>query len=71
MRHSVKVPVFIGFARYTYIVDRVLARLVGLKPDLQIPHRNFNVANPINTSIMVMIQNRTTTWVSFHPFCSK
>ncbi len=34
-------------------------------------HRNFRVERPISTSIMVMIQNRTTTWVSFQPPTSK
>jgi hypothetical protein len=33
-------------------------------------HLSFSVDNPSNTSIMVMIQNRTTTCVSFQPFCS-
>ena len=31
------------------------------------PQRNFNVDNPNNTNIMVMIQNRITTCDSFHP----
>ncbi|CFO00707.1 Uncharacterised protein [Bordetella pertussis] len=34
-------------------------------------HRNFSVERPTSTSIMVMIQNRTTTWVSFQPPTSK
>jgi hypothetical protein len=29
--------------------------------------RSFNVDNPTNTSIMVMIQNLTTTWFSLRP----
>ena len=33
-------------------------------------HRSFSVERPNNTSIIVMIQKRTTTWVSFQPFCS-
>ena len=31
---------------------------------------SFNVASPTNTSSIVMIQKRTTTWVSFQPFNS-
>jgi len=31
----------------------------------------FKVDRPNSTSRMVMIQKRTTTWVSFHPVCSK
>ncbi|KAG1434920.1 hypothetical protein G6F57_021365 [Rhizopus arrhizus] len=34
-------------------------------------HRNFSVERPISTSIMLMIQKRTTTWVSFQPPTSK
>ena len=34
-------------------------------------HLIFNVDKPIRTRIMVIIQKRTTTCVSFHPFCSK
>ncbi len=34
-------------------------------------HRNFRVERPISTSIMLMIQKRTTTWVSFQPPTSK
>ena len=33
-------------------------------------YRSFNVESPNNTSIIVMIQNRTTTWFSFQPFSS-
>ncbi len=33
--------------------------------------RSFRVVSPTRTSIIVIIQNRTTTWVSFQPFCSK
>ena len=33
--------------------------------------RSFKVVRPSSTSIMVMIQKRTTTCVSFQPFCSK
>src|SRR5262249_31429587 len=33
--------------------------------------RTFNVESPISTSMMVMIQKRTTTWFSFHPESSK
>jgi hypothetical protein len=33
-------------------------------------HLNFNVDKPTSTSIMVMIQKRTTTWFSFQPFNS-
>ena len=36
-----------------------------------IHQRNFKVDKPNNTSIIEIIQNRTTTWVSFQPFCSK
>ena len=32
--------------------------------------RSFNVDNPKRTSIIVMIQKRTTTWFSFQPFNS-
>lgn len=32
---------------------------------------SFNVDNPNSTSIIVMIQNLTTTWFSFQPFNSK
>ena len=32
--------------------------------------RSFSVDRPTRTSIMVMIQNRTTTWFSFQPFNS-
>ena len=32
--------------------------------------RSFKVDNPKRTSIIVMIQNRTTTWFSFQPFNS-
>ena len=32
--------------------------------------RSFNVERPKSTSIIVMIQNRTTTWFSFQPFNS-
>ena len=31
---------------------------------------SFSVASPTNTSSIVMIQKRTTTWVSFQPFNS-
>ena len=33
-------------------------------------HLSLRVANPINTSSIVMIQKLTTTWVSFQPFSS-
>jgi hypothetical protein len=33
-------------------------------------HRSFSVDSPNRTSIIVMIQNRTTTWFSFQPFSS-
>jgi hypothetical protein len=46
-----------------------LARHVSPSPVAR--HRSFNVESPNNTSIMVMIQKRTTTWFSFQPFCSK
>ena len=32
--------------------------------------RSFKVDNPKRTSIIVMIQKRTTTWFSFQPFNS-
>ncbi len=32
--------------------------------------RNFKVESPNRTSIIVMIQNLTTTWFSFQPFNS-
>jgi hypothetical protein len=32
--------------------------------------RSFSVDSPTSTSIIVMIQNRTTTWFSFQPFNS-
>lgn len=32
--------------------------------------RSFNVESPTSTSIIVMIQKRTTTWFSFQPFNS-
>ena len=32
--------------------------------------RSFSVDSPTRTSIMVMIQKRTTTWFSFQPFNS-
>jgi hypothetical protein len=32
--------------------------------------RSFSVDKPTRTSIIVMIQNRTTTWFSFQPFNS-
>ena len=32
--------------------------------------RSFKVERPTRTSIIVMIQNRTTTWFSFQPFNS-
>ena len=32
--------------------------------------RSFRVERPTSTSIIVMIQKRTTTWFSFHPFNS-
>ena len=35
-----------------------------------ISHRSFSVDNPTSTSIIVMIQNLTTTWFSFQPFNS-
>ena len=34
----------------------------GYDLSLLTPHRSFNVDKPNNTSIMVMIQKRTTTW---------
>ena len=34
-------------------------------------HRNFRVDRPTRHKSMVMIQKRTTTWVSFHPDFSK
>ena len=34
-------------------------------------HLSFRVDRPNSTSMMVMIQNRTTTWVSFQPPSSK
>ena len=34
------------------------------------PHLSFSVDRPISTSIMEMIQNRTTTCVSFQPLSS-
>ena len=33
-------------------------------------HRSLRVESPNRTSIMVMIQKRTTTWLSFHPSSS-
>ena len=33
-------------------------------------HLSFSVDSPSSTSIMVIIQKRTTTCVSFQPFCS-
>ena len=33
-------------------------------------HRSFSVERPTRTSIIVMIQKRTTTWFSFQPFNS-
>ena len=38
---------------------------------LEFHQRNFKVDSPISTSMMVMIQKRTTTCVSFQPDCSK
>ncbi len=32
---------------------------------------NFSVESPTSTSIIVIIQKRTTTWFSFQPFSSK
>ena len=37
---------------------------------LLLSYRSFRVDRPASTSIMVMIQKRTTTWVSFQPFNS-
>ncbi len=37
----------------------------------RLDHRIFRVDRPTSTSMMVMIQNRTTTWFSFHPESSK
>ena len=37
---------------------------------LQFHHLNLSVAKPISTSSIVIIQKRTTTCVSFQPFCS-
>jgi hypothetical protein len=34
-------------------------------------HRIFSVDRPTSTSMIVMIQKRTTTWFSFHPDSSK
>ena len=34
-------------------------------------HRSFSVARPASAQIAAMIQNRTTTVASGHPFCSK
>ena len=36
----------------------------------RIIYLSFNVDSPTSTSIIVMIQKRTTTWFSFHPFSS-
>ena len=33
-------------------------------------HLSFSEESPTRTSIMVMIQKRTTTWFSFQPFNS-
>jgi hypothetical protein len=38
---------------------------------LEFHQRSFKVDSPISTSMMVMIQKRTTTCVSFQPVCSK
>src|SRR5690606_39697510 len=47
------------------------ARRIGAKGLGTTVHRNFKVERPISTSIMLMIQKRTTTWVSFQPPTSK
>jgi hypothetical protein len=36
----------------------------------RLSQRSFKVDSPKRTSIIVMIQNRTTTWFSFQPFNS-
>ena len=44
---------------------------VSVFPVLDLQHqRSFNVESPTSTSIIVMIQKRTTTWFSFQPFNS-
>jgi len=52
----------------------VAGRAVGLGQGGQlghVAHRSFNVDRPNRTSIIVTIQNRTTTWDSLTPPTSK
>jgi hypothetical protein len=44
---------------------------ISLRAVSRVAHRSFNVESPTSTSIMLMIQNRTTTCVSFQPDSSK
>jgi len=51
--------------------DEGLGRRLRQEPEGGFAHHlSFSVDSPNSTSIMVMIQKRTTTWLSFQPSSS-
>ena len=52
-----------------FSVPSVVLRVLRV-PVFFLHQRSFSVERPTRTSIIVMIQNRTTTWFSFQPFNS-
>jgi len=44
--------------------------VIGISLGIVAIHLSLSVESPKRTSIMVMIQKRTTTWFSFQPFNS-
>ena len=64
---------FVGWANCLFVCPRWGTRGHKNVPTLryyQLTYLNFNVASPINTNSIVIIQKRTTTCVSFQPFNS-
>jgi len=63
-------PAYARQSRFTQPKNEDLAALPFIAHLLSQPYRSLRVDNPNSTSIIVMIQNLTTTWFSFQPFNS-
>ena len=67
----------VGLIHSTNMTEELFSVLSVLSVLLRVPgfildfhQRSFSVDRPKRTSIIVMIQKRTTTWFSFQPFNS-
>ena len=59
-----------------YLISDATPGSAGVSPAMRVcygnvPYRIFNVLNETNASVMAIIQNRTMTLHSGHPFSSK